>query len=76
MRETTPLLPGLSPVTGKTVDAAFDGGKLSSDAGVLVLREVERRLGVADRLATCIADDRQPGRVRHSLADVIRLSSD
>lgn len=73
MRETTPLLPGLSVVSGKIVDAAFDGGKLSSDAGVLVLREVERRLGVADRLAACIEDNRQPGRVRHSLADLIRF---
>ncbi|MCA1715046.1 MAG: IS1380 family transposase [Gammaproteobacteria bacterium] len=73
MRETTPLLPGLSPVSGKTIEAAFDGGSLSSDAGVLVLREVERRLGVAGRLAACIADDRQPGRVRHSLADGFRF---
>lgn len=73
MCETTPLLPGLSPVSGKTVEAAFDGGSLSSDAGVLVLREVERRLSVAERLAACIEDDRQPGRIRHSLADVVRF---
>ena len=44
-------LPGLSPVGGKTVVAKFDGGLLSSDAGILVLREVEQRLRVADRLA-------------------------
>ena len=37
-------LPGLSPVSGKTVVAKFDGGLLSSDGGVLVLREVEQRL--------------------------------
>ena len=36
-------LPGLSPVSGKTVIAKFDGGLLSSDGGVLVLREVEQR---------------------------------
>ena len=47
-------LPGLSPVGGKTVVAKFDGGLLSSDGGVLVLREVEQRLRVADRLAACI----------------------
>jgi len=39
-------LPGLSPVGGKTVVAKFDGGLLSSDAGILVLREVEQRLRV------------------------------
>ncbi|MGB7915559.1 MAG: IS1380 family transposase, partial [Rhodomicrobium sp.] len=44
------LLLGLSPVGGKLVVARFDGGCLSSDAGVLVLREIEQRLGVAERL--------------------------
>ena len=37
-------LPGLSPVSGKAVVAKFDGGLLSSDGGVLALREVEKRL--------------------------------
>lgn len=37
-------LPGLSPVEGKEVFARFDGGQLSSDGGVVVLREIERRL--------------------------------
>ena len=50
MKQTTPPLPGLSPVNGKTVTARFDGGSLSSDTGLLALREVERRLDVAGRL--------------------------
>jgi hypothetical protein len=37
MRESTGFMPGLSPVAGKTVIAAFDGGRLTSDAGILVL---------------------------------------
>ena len=41
-------------LSGKTVVAKFDGGLLSSDGGILVLREVEQRLRVADRLAACI----------------------
>jgi len=73
MREFTPELPGLSPVGGKAIIARFDGGSLSCDAGVLALREVERRLGVADRLAACIADPRLPERVRHGLAEIIRF---
>jgi hypothetical protein len=44
-------LPGLSPVSGKTVVAKFDGGLLSSDGAILVLRELEQRLRVADRFA-------------------------
>ena len=47
-------LPGLSPVSGKSVVAQFDGGLLSCNGGVLALREVEKRLRVADRFAACI----------------------
>ena len=66
-------LPGLSPVSGKTVVAKFDGGLLSSDGGVLLLREVEQRLRVADRLAACMMDPRAPDLITHSLADILRF---
>jgi len=66
-------LPGLSPVCGKTVVAKFDGGLLSSDAGILVLREVEQRLRVADRLAACMVDRRAPELITHTLAEIIRF---
>jgi len=66
-------LPGLSPVAGKSVVAKFDGGRLSSDGGILVLREIEQRLRVADRLAACIEDPRSPDQITHSLADIIRF---
>jgi DDE family transposase len=73
MVDPTLPLPGLSPVAGKELVARFDGGRLSSDGGLLVLREIERRLGVADRLAACIDDPRDPGSTVHSLADIIRF---
>jgi hypothetical protein len=71
--EATPPLPGLSPVGGKRLVARFDGGQLSSDGGLLALREVERRLGLADRLAACIDDPRSPERVQHGLAAILRF---
>lgn len=73
MDDPTLPLAGLSPVSGKRVDARFDGGQLSSDGGLVLLREVEERLGVADRLAACIKDPRAPDRITHSLADMIRF---
>src|SRR5207344_266567 len=73
MTETTLPLPGLSPVNGKALTARFDGGALSSDAGLLALREVERRLDVAGRLAACVADPRDPARTQHSVADILRF---
>ena len=71
MVDPTLPLPGLSPVAGKPVIGRFDGGRLSSDGGLLVLREVERRLRVAERLAGCIEDPRDPSRTVHSLTDII-----
>ena len=71
MDDLTLPFPGLSPVSGKRLDVRFDGGMLSSDGGILLLREVEQRLGVADRLAACIKDPRSPEHITHSLADII-----
>src|SRR5947208_14543731 len=73
MVDLTPFLPGLSPVQGKAVVARFDGGRLSSEGGLLALREIERRLGLADRLASCLVDTRAPERVVHRLAEIIRF---
>ena len=71
MRDPILPLPGLSCVNGKPVLIKFDGGQLSSDGGILALREVNDRLGVADRIAGCIADKRSPLHIRHSLAEII-----
>jgi len=73
MVDTTPFLPGLSPVQGKAVVARFDGGRLSSEGGLLALREIERRLGLADRLAACLKDPRMPEKIVHRLAEIIRF---
>ena len=72
MADDAPFLPGLSPVVGKAVQVMFDAGRLTSDGGVLVLAEIERHLGIAERLAGCIADPRAPDRVQHGLAEMIR----
>jgi hypothetical protein len=42
-------------------------------ACVLVLAEIERRLGIAERLARCLADPRAPERVHHTLVEMIRF---
>ena len=73
MAEHASFLPGLSPVQGRPVHVAFDGGRLTSDAGVLVLAEIERRLKLAQRLARCLTDPRSPERVHHTLPEMIRF---
>jgi hypothetical protein len=73
MVEGALVLSGPSLIAGKPLRAAFDGRRLTSDAGILVLAEIERRLGIAERLVRCIADPRLPGRVQHTLAEMIRF---
>jgi len=68
------LLPfDLPAVRRKKVTAAFDGGLISSDGGLVLLREEERRLGLADLVAGCLRDRRDPALVSHRLAEMLRF---
>jgi len=61
-----------SSLSRRRVEADFDGGHLTSDGGALLLREVDRRLGLTDRLAACIDDRRDPFTVTHTVAAMLR----
>ncbi len=63
---------GFPAVGRKKVTAAFDGGRITSDGGVMLLAAAERRLGVAERLAGLIRDPRNPLLVTHRVADILR----
>jgi len=69
--DTIPLF-SFPAVEGKKITAAFDGGRMSSDGGVMLLSMAERRLGLAERLARCIPDRRDASRIAHTIADMIR----
>jgi hypothetical protein len=73
MSKDSLYLPGLSPVEGKQLQVAFLGGLQSSDGGVLLLREVDRKLGLVKRLAACIPDWRDPACISHTIADMLRF---
>jgi hypothetical protein len=60
------------PLVRKPVVARFDGGALSSDAGVALLAGVDRRLGLTERLARCLVDARDQGRVRHEVVEMVQ----
>jgi DDE family transposase len=66
MKDATPFLPGLSPVGSKSLTAAQDAGNLSSNGGLIVLREAARRLGLAAVIADPLPDTRNPLLVIHS----------
>ena len=71
MTDIAPFFPAFPAISGKKVTAAFDGGKITSDAGVLLLAQAEKRLGIAQRLAALIPDARDPTHVQHLLPDIL-----
>jgi hypothetical protein len=72
MSDDTILPFGFPAVDRKKLIAAFNGGRITSDGGVLLLGAVERRLGIATKLARLIADPRNPALVTHSVDDILR----
>jgi len=55
----------------RRVEASFTAGRVSSDGGALLLREVDRRIGLIDRLAACFTDRRSRRRVEHALPEML-----
>jgi hypothetical protein len=55
----------------RTVTARFDGGAITSDAGGLLLREVEAKTGILRRFAACFTDHRNPDLVEHTVYELI-----
>ncbi len=55
----------------RSVTARFDGGKITSHAGGLLLGEVDRRIGLLRRLSDCFLDGREQRRVRHSVREML-----
>lgn len=64
-----PLL--FSSLGSQKVVADFAGGRLTSDAGGLLLREVDRRIGLTSALAGCISDPRDPAKITHELRTLL-----
>ena len=57
-----------APVEGRSVVGAFDGGKITSDAGGFLLAATDRAVGLIDRFAGCFTDRRSPELVEPGLA--------
>jgi hypothetical protein len=60
-----------SCVERRQVVAAFDGGTVSSDAGALLLKRTDERIGLIDRLAGCFVDERRPDLIEHTVRTLI-----
>lgn len=61
----------LLAVNGKDVTLSFTGSDISSDGGLLLLRECEERVGIIEAIGKCISDDRHQSYVQHSYKEMI-----
>jgi len=61
----------LEPLGRRAIEADFTAGRVSSDGGGLLLREVDRRLRLTERLAKCFRDFRDPDLIEHSLRELV-----
>ena len=59
------------PIAGQTLRADFEGGALSSDFGALLLREIDRQMGLTERFADAIHDKRHQSYIDHPLRDLL-----
>lgn len=71
MAYSTPEQLSFHPVAGHTLRADFEGGALSSDFGPLLLRGVDRHLGLTERLAAAIHDKRHLSYIDHTMRDLL-----
>ena len=62
---------GFTEHFSRRVEASFTGGQVSSEGGSLLLREVDRKIGLIDRLANCFTDTRSQDRVEHALPEML-----
>jgi Transposase DDE domain group 1 len=71
MPYSTPEQLRFPPMSGYTVRAEFDGGALSSDFGALLLRGIDRQIGLTERLAAAVHDTRHPSYIDHPLRNLL-----
>lgn len=60
-----------SSLGSRKVTAAFDGGAITSNAGALLLRETDRRIGLSRQVAACFRDGRRQDRVEHGIETLL-----
>ena len=62
---------GFHPQKRREIRAQFDGGAITSDGGGLLLREVEKRIGILRQFAACFTDYRNPDLIEHQVEEMV-----
>jgi len=69
--DCTPTLFEFEPIEKRRVEAAFDGGVMTSNAGDLLLWRLDQGMDLSKRVAACFSDRRDPARIEHALQSMI-----
>ncbi len=63
---------GFQQVGGREIVARFDGGRVTSDGGGILLREIEQRFRFVEKFAECFTDHRDPDHIEHPVVDLLK----
>src|SRR5688500_12008141 len=69
--ECSPGVMEFAHLEGRKVEAGFDGGAMTSDAGALILGQADKAIAISDRLARCFIDVRQQDQVVHEVKTMV-----
>jgi len=72
MKNCTKQLLLFKGISNKKIQADFEGGQISSDAGLLFLREVENQIGLISKITDSLRDRRHPGYVKHQFCELLK----
>ena len=70
--ETSQITLAFANLSGKKIEADFDGGMTTSDGGVLLLRQADARTGIVDRIVEAMSDQRHQSYIDHTYTELIR----
>src|ERR1700740_3849031 len=62
---------GFHPLKHREIRAQFDGGAITTEGGGLLLREVEKRIGIVHQFAACFRDYRNPDLIEHTVEELV-----
>ena len=69
--ETTATQVKLSTLCSKNVELSFTGDRISSDGGLLLLREVEKNVNIIGNISNCVSDNRDQRYIHHTIEELI-----
>ena len=72
--ERSQIALSFASISGRKIEADFDGGTTTSDGGALLLRQAESKIGIVDRIVRALCDRRHQSYIDHTYTDLIQAA--